>query len=264
MLRRPALVLAAFVLGLLALPTQAQQTDSGTGNLAFAFDVDSLTQTYTKLTGQNVSVFGSPMLGSAPITTGGLSTVVTTAVSGTPFAGLAVGDVLIANMADGTRPERVIDVFTSSVQVSVDTVWTLPTTGVTFGWKKFSSGTTVNDGWVPLVAAPAGSVLFWVQYDQGDLTVGLDAQIQCKGNFLGAAPIVVYPGPGATCGFGTLSTDVCRFATAGINSRFIYQLSPQSGFSFCRVGLKVGTAGADTSDAGANRERVTVGVTYVR
>lgn len=263
MLRRPALVLAALLIGLLALPTQAQQTDSGTGNLAFAFDVDSLTQTYTKLTGLNNSVFGGPMLGSAPITTAG-ATVVTTAVSGTPFAGLAAGDVLIANMPDGTRPERVIDTFTSSIQVSVDTAWTLPATGVTFGWKKFSSGTAATDGWVPLVPAPSGSVLLWVQYDQGDLTVGLDAQIQCKGNFLGAAATVVYPGPGATCGLGTLSTDVCRFATAGLNSRFIYQLSPQSGFAFCRVGLKVGTAGADASDVGANRERVTVGVTYVR
>jgi hypothetical protein len=263
MLRRPALILAALVFGLLALPTQAQQTDTGTGNLAFAFDVDSLTQTYTKLTGLNNSVFGGVMSGSAAITTGGLSTVVTTS-AGTPFAGMAVGDVLVANMPDGTRPERVIDVFTSSAQVSVDTVWTLPVAGVTFGWKKFSSGTTVNDGWVPLVPAPSGSVLLWVQYDQGDLTVGLDAQIQCKGNFLGAAPTVVYPGPGATCGFGTLSTDVCRFATAGVNSRFIYQLSPQSGFAFCRVGLKIGTAGADASDVGANRERVTVGVTYVR
>jgi hypothetical protein len=68
--------------------------------------------------------------------------------------------------------------------------------------------------------------------------------------------VIVYPGESSDCGIGgTLSTDRCNFATAGVTARLTVLVEGNL-FSACRVGLAY--AASDTSDAGANLEQVTV------
>lgn len=249
----------------LALPIAGTgQVQSLAANFTYRYDVDSATLTYCRLEGANNDPYAGSRLGQGTIKTTGSSTSVTTGVAAAgPFIDSAVGDVLsvLRQSASGSPTDNVvITVRTDDNNVTVDQAvdWSAVAPATGFSWRtwKLRCGTTDNDGWIDV--GGARTALLTVQYDQGDLDA-LRVRFECKGYGLGAAPVIVYPGEASDCGLGgTLSTDRCSFATAGATARLSIVVDPNH-FGACRIGLAF--AATDTSDAGANLERVTASVT---
>lgn len=242
-----------------ATPVLAQGA-SHDGNLALRYDVDSATLTYCRMNGKNGSPFDDPIVVNARIKTTGTSATVTEFTASTnPFASVATGDVLVVSTPTSTDEDAktyaVVIAKASAASITVDPSVTLTATaGHLFSFYKVACGTAATDGWfaVPPTTAEVGLLL---QYDQGDLTA-LVVRWECKGLEPFAEPTIIYPGESSDCGIGgTLATDRCSYATAGITAR-IEVVDEAPTFSFCRVGLA--WSGADASDAGANLERVTV------
>lgn len=254
----------AWALALLALhaPVSAQ---SVTGNLTNQYDVDSATLTYCVLTGQTDDPFATARVGTAAIKTVGTSTTVTEYTASTnPFANLSVGDTLIVTKDASAIPvSQTVTIIAkasgASITVSGAGLTLTSTGGHQFTWLKQACGTTTSSGWATV--SGFGLVSMTVQYDQGDLD-GLRVRWECRPGGVGAQPVIVYPGETSDCGLGgTLSTDRCNFATAGVTSRLTV-LVEGNPFSQCRVGLAF--AATDTSDAGAAIEQVTVAITKVK
>lgn len=251
----------ALALWLLASSALAQ---SVTGNFAHLYDVDSATLTYCVMTGQNGDPFATARRGSSNIKTAGASTTVTEFTTGAlPFADLAVGDTIIVprdNSAIPVTQTVMITAKASGASITVNTAITLTgTLGHPFTWLQQTCGTTSTSGWATV--SSFSSVSMTVQYEQGDLD-GLRVRWECKPGGVGAQPVIVYPGEGSDCGVGgTLSTDRCNFATAGVTARLTV-LVEGNPFAQCRVGLAF--AATDTSDAAAALEQVTVAITGVK
>lgn len=248
----------AVVLGL-AVPLVAQ-TPAKDGTLAALYDVDSTTLTYCVTRGQDGSPFGPPIPGPARIATVGSSTTVTESVASTnPFTNVAVGDVLIirAPNSSSAPPYATVAVTAkaSAASITVDTAVNLSATGgYVFSYLRHACGTTDADGW--FAVGGASRVAMTVQYDQGDLGE-LVARWECRQAGAAAQPVILYPGVGAECGFGTLSTDRCSWTSAGIASRLTI-VETSATFTSCRVGVAYVTS--DASDATTNREKVTINV----
>ncbi len=244
-----------------AAPGLAQ---SVTANFAHLYDVDSASLTYCVVTGQNGDPFGAPRPGSSNIKTTGTSTTVTEFTSGAlPFADLSVGDTIIVpkdNSAIPTTQTVIITAKASGASITVSTALTLTgTLGHPFTWMKQTCGTAITNGWVTV--SSMSTVALTVQYDQGDLD-GLRVRWECRPAGIGAQPVIVYPGESSDCGLGgTLSTDRCNFATAGVTARLTV-LVEGNPFNQCRIGLAY--AAADASDAAANLEQVTATVTKIK
>jgi len=251
----------ALALWLLASSGLAQ---SVTGNFAHSYDVDSASLTYCLLTGQNGDPFATARPGTSNIKTVGTSTTVTEFTSGAlPFASLAVGDTIIVprdNSAIPVTQTVTITAKASGASITVSTALTLTgTLGHPFNWLQQTCGTAVTNGWATVSGFSVVSMT--LQYDQGDLD-GLRVRWECRAAGVGAQPVIVYPGESSDCGIGgTLSTDRCNFATAGVTSR-LSVLVEGNPFAQCRVGLAF--AATDTSDAGAAIEQVTVAITKVK
>jgi hypothetical protein len=89
--------------------------------------------------------------------------------------------------------------------------------GHQFTWFKQTCGTSITSGWATISSYALVSMT--VQYDQGDLDALL-VRWECRPAGIGAQPVIVYPGETSDCGLGgTLATDRCSFATAGVTSR---------------------------------------------
>lgn len=254
---RAALTTLALLLGLVS-PALAQSPESA--SLAFAYDLDSDTPIYPTLAGKNGDPFGGGIHGTAAIETSGSSTSVTESVAGSnPFAEMAVGDVLLVRRPDGTVDKRVIVTYTDDSNVVVDTAvdWS---GGFRFEWYDASFGTAATSGWVD-TSRFSGGVKFTIQYEQGDLATGFQYWVECETEGLDPKPNLVYPGETSDCGpGGTLVSNTCQIATAGATtSRVAVVITPEENTGKCRVGIQ--RNGADTSDAGANIERVSISVT---
>jgi hypothetical protein len=261
---RSRFLLAAVALLALAVPSLAQQQDVQVGQLAYRYDLDSTTLTFCRLVGNRQDVYASPIAGRDPIATVGTSATVT-AVSGTPFSSVGVGDVLISNQPDGVNEIVIVTAKASSTSVTVDPAvdWENGGAGFPFSWYDLQCGTGAEDGWVASPPGQHASVLLTVQYEAGDLTGGLDVVWQGRGANLGAEEIQLYPGGGSDCGgFATLSTDVCTLATADVGTvkgRLAFQVEPNN-YQEVRVGIKANTA--DPGDP--TTEEINVTVTAVR
>lgn len=258
-------VLALALALVLALPmVGGSQVQSNSANFAYRYDVDSATLTYCRLEGQNSDPYGGSRLGPGTIKTTGSSTSVTTGVAAAaPFIDVAVGDVLsvLRQAASGSPTDNVVvTVRTDDNNVTVDQAvdWSAVAPATGFSWRtwKLRCGTSDTDGWIDV--GGARTAMLTVEYDQGDLDA-LRVRFECRPYGLGAAPVIVYPGETSDCGLGgTLSTDRCSFATAGATARLSIVVDPNH-FGVCRVGLAF--AATDTSDAGANLERINAMVT---
>lgn len=257
-MRKWILALAA-----LALPTVvlAQTPDVKRADFAIRYDVDSATKTYCVLNGANGSPFGSPTRVAIPVETSGSSTTITAVTASTdPFAGdLGVGDVVLFSVSGATLARTVVtnaDDDTITVDQAIDLS---AGAGYTFSYMDLACGTAATSGWVNVRGFP--EVQMTVSYLQGDLDT-LDVAFECRDDSPDHNVVQVYPGPGSSCGFGALSTNVCQFATpatlpaASISTYFV------GTFQDCRVALKYGST--DTSDAGANLERVNASITMYR
>lgn len=246
------LILALAILGLTGT---AYAQEQASGNSAIEYDVDSSSTTYCRVEGLNGNVFGPNIPNNFQIKTTGSTTTVD-AATGTPFDLLLAGDVIFVTRIDGTTDRRVIITRSSSSQVVVNAAvdWSAASapnaTGFAFSWRKTRCGTAATDGWFPASAQAATSI--HIQYDQGDLTALL-ARVECRASYIAALPIQVFP----ACTAGACNTTQ-SYATVGITSRSTYVVVDPS-YTECRVGIA--WSGADASDAGANLESVTVGIT---
>jgi len=228
---------------------------------AYNIDVDSATVTYFKHVGQNGSPFGGSILGPGTIKTTGSSTTVAEAVAGSnPFTDIAVGDVLeVAPIGtSGRRTYLRVDARASAASITVDTAVDLGT-GVAWRYWRLQSGTTVNDGWFPVSGATSVTIgVYWVQ---GDLDA-LQVIWQCRSAAPGSKPMQVFPGLTSECGLGGSAATVpgfCTYPVAQVGQATATTVQIVFGnYSECRVGLKYTTT--DTSDAGANLEKVMVTV----
>lgn len=253
------MLLCLLMVAFSATPVLAQAIVGKEGYLFWRNDIDSATLTYCRMNGVNDDVFGEPIQRTQLIKTAGVSATVTefTASSG-PFSAVSVGDVLVIKTPTSLDPEhrdtRAVIAKASAASITVDSTIDLSAAGgFSFGFYKIQCGTSDNDGWVNVAAVAAPQVTIGFQYDAGDATA-IVARWECKYNGLDSAPVILYPGKTSECGFGTLSTDRCSFATPGILSRLSVN-DDNSTFTYCRLG--VAFTGADASDVGANRESVT-------
>ena len=239
-----------FLLALLLVPSLLLAQEQSNANATIEFDIDSNTLTYFKMNGLNGNPFGPDIQGQSTIQTAGSNTTVTEFVAGAlPFTLLAVGDAIFVRRPDGTVDRRIIVAKASGASITINTPvdWT---GGFAFTWRDLLSGTAVTDGWIS--ASAAAATTFHIQYDQGDLNT-LAVRVECRGGYPGALPIQVFP----ACAAGACATEQA-YTTVGIASRSTFVVVDPV-FTECRVGLRYTTT--DTSDAGANLESVTVGVT---
>lgn len=231
-----------------------------TANFMIRYDVDSGTETFCRVTGQNGDPFGGSIGVGPQIKTTGSSTSVTENVASTaPFAGFANGDIILVtrSLTTGVTDIRVVtDASGAPTTVVVDTAvdWS---GGFTFRYLKTRCGTTDADGWVE--AAGAKWISMTVQYEQGDLD-NLSVRWYGRAAGIGSLPVEIHPGTAGSCGSGTLAARFCDFSTPGQASRTTYVT--ETPWNVVRMGFKRKTT--DTSDAGANLEIVTATVTTSR
>jgi len=243
------LALAATVM--LAVPGLAADKQ---GNFAFGYDVASATMTYCTVTGKNGDPFDTTGFKfQAPtfdIEIDGAGGVTDAGTNGS-FAAVEVGDTFLLRPGDGdTSVTPVVpNVETWVVAKASDDAITVANTTATanyraYFYKKLACGITAEDGWISTTDFDKGTVQLSVYYEAGDVT-GLDVVWECRESALGAAAVQVYPGPASDCGFGTLNTNVCTFATPGdaLARQIIVPL-----FAECRMGLAFRTADGGTRD----------------
>lgn len=227
--------------------------------IAYAYDLDSAAFVYPKLIGRNGDPFGGAIPGPSNIKTVGSSTSVTEVVANAnPFLLLAKDDVIVVARtgAGGTTTDnRTIVTYTDDSNIVVDTAINLSRTlGFAFGWYDASYGTTDADGWIDLSNHFRFGGRIAIQYEQGDLATGLQWIVECQTAGLDPKPNQVYPGETSDCGKdATLVSNTCQFATAPARAEVVF-MAEQAGK--CRVGIR--RNGADTSDAGAAIERISI------
>lgn len=258
MVMRKLLRLAGLLLFLLFPPSAWAQDVT---HLAYAYDLDSATFVYPKLTGRGgADTYTGSITGPARIKTTGSSTTVVAVTAGQlPFASVDVGSPILIRRPNDSVDKRVVVAKASGDSVTVDVAIDLDTTlGFVFSYYNFTAGTAATSGWVD-VSRFGVDTKFIIQYDQGDFATGLQYRIECETQTLDPKPGVVYPKETSDCGpDGTLVTGTCQIAVAGATGIAEVLLGDPAA-NRCRVGIK--GAGADTSDAGAALERITISVT---
>lgn len=223
--------------------------EDATALYMYKYDVDSDSVAYCRLVGQQGSPFGGSNSGAGRIKTSGSSTTISSNTAlDYSFAGVDVGDLISIQTSPGATALRTVVTNADDDTITVDTAINL-TSGVAYRYWESQCGTGATDGWIDLSGYTNRNIT--IQYEQGDLATSLDIQVQCKLNFPGSEPVQVFP----SCTVGSCGT-YQAYATPGIASRTSVEIGTP--FGACRVGFK--RTGADTSDAGANIEQVTIGL----
>lgn len=243
-MRKWILALAALAL---AVPALAQTPDQATADFAIRYNVASATKTYCAVTGgTGGDPFGQATRVSTTVETSGSSVTITavTVASG-PFTNVSVGDTLYFDVS-GTTLRRTVVTNADNDTVTVDAAIDLSAgAGYKFSYKSIACGTSSTDGWISVEGF--STALMTVSYLAGDLDT-LDVSFECRDNTPDGNIVQVYPGPSSACGFGTLATDVCTFATPaaipGAGIAFQIETNP---FQACRVALKYGSSGTTSS-----------------
>jgi hypothetical protein len=199
-------------------------------NIVAKYQLDSATYIYC--------MTGPAVQGPGRVKTSGSSATVT-AVAGLddPFTNVAVGDELM--FATGTALQaRVVTARASATSITVDSVINLGvTTGFGFTYAHPACGTAVTDGW--FIPGP-GKHTITIVYRQGDLTGGLDFDIETRARGILGSPVQIL--------LGNIPA-----TTALVNGTTVVLGETTDSF---RVGLRYNTA--DTSDAAANAEMIDV------
>lgn len=217
---------------LLALPVAADiSTEAGRATLISGFDVPAAGYTYGAFSQNLATWVGVLSTSGIPVpkrvTTVGSSTTITAVTVGSaPFLTPNVADMLILVPPQGVntpaavagiRTERIILTNADNDTVTVGTAIDLTTTGVTFSWKRFLSGTGAEDAWFPI----ANFKRFTIVYEVIAFSAtSLDSTLECR----------VEPGSAGTQ-VGTLN-----FTAAGSK-----HLAVETPFTACRVGWKHNT-----------------------
>jgi hypothetical protein len=251
-------ILALAALALPAVAVAQGQIEAANHNVRYDADSATPTHTYCKVVPTNGDPWrGTPKSGAGKVKTTGASLTVESFTAGSSaLAGVDVGDVLTFNLGS-TRETRTVVTNADDDTITVDQTINLATgyaSGVSYTYETTECGTGLDDGWID-VSSP---FQIHVQYDQGDLTY-LSVRLQCKGGTIDDGPVNVIA-PADSCGGNTNDgAGACQLATPGVAGSLTW-VELSGTWKACRMGLAVS---GDSSDAGANRESVTVSVTRV-
>jgi hypothetical protein len=207
------------------------------------WDLDATTYTYP-LT--SPAIMGP---GQRAVTSGASTTVTNCALCTAPFAGVAVGDVIIFFVND-TQVYRYVTAKASDISITVDTAIDLSTNGTvgySFVYRTVTIGTGATNGWFQVGGGGISSAVTY-QIDQLNATGGVDVRIECRMSSSASglsAPISVFERNVTTAGIGT----------AASTGRTTVEILPH--FTDCRVGMKFGSAD-DGTDTGAAAEVINI------
>ena len=230
--------LIALALALLAGASQAQ-TANVSKIVLWQYNLNqTVTPTYCAL--------GAPLNISDRVTAAASTTI--TAVSGTPFANVAVGDML--HIIDGTTDiRRAVTVWNSSTSVVVSGSSVTLTSGkIQSDSAKVSCGTSSAYG----AFSTAGFGTIGVQVDIGQQvnTGGLQFHLQCRSSgdseWVQQYPVLTFPVVALSYTSALASPTTGRF-----------NLGSKDAFSHCRVGMFIVTAD-DGDDLTTNAEQITI------
>ena len=242
-MRRRLLTLLAFLLPALC---EAQQIRSA--NFTYLYDLDATAITYCRLEGVDGNPFGAAKAGPANIKTTGSSATVAAVTAGTsPFANVAVTDVIEAVTTDGVRNLRVVIARADADSITVNSAWNLGTS-VPFGYRSTVCGTAATSGMIDVSNYQNRSIVF--SMPQVDATGGIDVRVECKDPGIGSNWVQVFP----ACTTGSCAT-VQNYATAGLASATKVVIPEPT--AFCRVGMLIHTAD-DGDDLTTHTEQLTV------
>lgn len=236
----------------LALPIVASSQDTRVANFAIEYDLDDTNLTYCVVTGQQSSPFGTAIAGVETITS--TSTAIE-ASNASAFNQVGAGDILLVVQSDAIT-RLVVASVTDGNSLTVAAAPASDFTAATWRWLNTTCGTGDTNGWID-VSNMSGKT-FTLQYEQGDGNI--DVRWECRKSFVGALPMVVYPSQATdACGTnGTLTSGHCRYTAANVGIANRISLVAWEPYKDCRVGVKL--TAADSSDAGTNLEKITIGL----
>jgi hypothetical protein len=145
-------------------PVMAQVEDR---SVLVDYDLDATSYTYC--------LHGNEQAGPASVQTSGSSTTVT-AVTGTPFANLGVGDVMSWTI-NSLPSYRIVSAKASSISLTVNSAITL--TGDAFRYRPLACGTGSGDGWFN-TGDGYNVKTITIFIPQMDATGGVTASIECR------------------------------------------------------------------------------------
>jgi hypothetical protein len=202
----------------------------------FKYNLNATTATYFVL-GPDPGTAGTALIEASASTT-------VTAVSGTPFANVSVGDMLIIKNSDGVVYKKSVIAKATGASITVS-LPAITLTNASFTWRKLAGGTAATNGGFPM----SGFQTFTVQVvvDQislgsGDINVWLECRASPDATWAPAYPVAVPPAAQTP------------FSVTAVGS---YLLQSQGAVESCRVGLNIdGTD--DGADTGSNAEYVSI------
>lgn len=253
-------IAAVLLVAALAMPAAFAQEMQSVQNITLMldYDLDSTSYTACVTTGQGDRVWSPDRPGSNRITTATNGSTTTTAVSGEPFTPIAAGDILKVaysgatpggtDAPSGLATARYIVTRSSTTSVVVNSSWDLsiPATGYGFVWRKRTCGTTSTSGVVPMKGATKST--WQIQFDQMDVTGGIDYRIECMVDSATSSWVQVIPTSGSAYNITATGT---------------YQHAIDVPEDYCRLVVKIGSAddGADTT---THAEKISAQVTVWR
>lgn len=190
-----------------------------------AYDLSSTSTIYCTSSAQDF------VPGINAIATSG-SSVTTTAVSGTPFDAIAVGDWIQA-----TGLQRQVATKASGASITVNSAWNLGTAGVGWQYLHFTCGTAASDGWMSIAGLDLAQACAEINTLNG---TSVDVVWEARSDLSQTNPIQIHPGTAgsaSSCGSGTHASGFCNFTAAGIGARVCIQTAGP--WDAVRVGLKI-------------------------
>jgi len=216
----------------------------------YLYDADEGSEQFCSL----ITPYNSPIPVSDKIQAAASLTV--TAVSGSPFANVAVGDQLLVTNSDGTTYKLSVATRASATSITVaglnnstgSELASLTLTNASFKYRTLSCGTGINDGVIDISHGRNKAIGVFIS--QSSLSSGnLQLRVECRtgpgGVWYQMAPSLTPPAITPTY-YGYATTVLGKFAATSID-----------GFMQCRVGVSL--SGTDT---GAD-DHVSVQVSWI-
>lgn len=237
------LLLVLLVLAPVLLPAQEVQLQHVIGVLKY--ELDSTSVIFCRSSGF--------VPGANFVETSGSSTTVT-AVTGTPFDPLAVGDFIYVAQIEARRR---VTAKASGASITVDSAVNLDRdSGYPFQYLAFTCGTTAEDGWMHIGQFGREATVV-VEINQMNAT-SIDVRWEARSDVPESKAVQIYPassGSSDKCGSGTHASGYCNFTAAADPGSRVAIVVGEPWYQV-RVGFKVNTD--DGGDTGANAEQINV------
>ena len=203
----------------------------------FKYNLNALATTYFVLDP------GPGTAGTALIQATASTTV--TAVSGTPFANVSVGDMLIITNSDNVVTNKSVLAKASGASITVS-LPAITLSNASFRWRKMQSGTAVTNGGFPV--SDYSTLTVEVSVEQLSLASGgINISLECRANpsaaWAPAYPVAVPPA--AQVPFNVTAVGSYLLTSIGV-------------YDSCRVALKLTGADDASGDAGTFAEDISI------